>query len=70
MSEQASEERLKPCPFCSGVASWCKDVGEEKHDCHYIVCTGCGLSCEFTDGNGETLEAERQWAARKWNNRV
>jgi hypothetical protein len=61
---------LKPCPFCSGVARFC---GDATHECHIIVCSGCGIT---VDGDGtalgecETLEATRDAMATKWNVRV
>lgn len=72
MSEQpSSNPMLKACPFCSGVARWCAD---DKHDCHLVLCTGCGIEVDFqTDEEAarcDTVAELREIAARKWNTRV
>lgn len=69
MNEQPSSEPvLKACPFCSGVARWCMDA---EHECHLIVCTGCGIQVDMLDNpDTETVYELRVIMAQKWNLRV
>lgn len=64
-----TKEQLKPCPFCSGVASFCgQHVGDDEHPCHHIVCSGCGLSADYGAGvDPDTLEELQGLCAAKWN---
>lgn len=53
-------ERLKPCPFCGGVAHFDEYGYGEKH--RFVECSKCGAKSEIC--------AEFKTAARKWNRRV
>lgn len=65
---------LKPCPFCGGQAAYCQDVDPaEPHNCHHVVCTGCGLDADFSrqiDNDCDTVDQLRTACADRWNRRA
>lgn len=62
-----NETKLKPCPFCGGIA-------EIKHDFYdndqhsYVRCRGC--RCKISDVQISTEYSSDEKAAERWNRRV
>ncbi len=68
-----SSEKLKPCPFCGGDASFHKD--EECPGCHLIQCGQCRAFFDFATGadpgnDCASVDALRAAIAPMWNTRA
>jgi hypothetical protein len=66
--------KLKECPFCGGKAVWCATESEEElHECHFIICTGCGFLLELdSDEANQTHDMGHlvYLTAQAWNRRA
>lgn len=56
-------EKLKPCPFCGGLALMTHDEEDPKFDTE-IYCINCGASIR------EIGEGNKKKAIAKWNRRA
>ena len=62
---------LKNCPLCGAEAVWCGEEASDIHDCHFIVCVGCGTQFDtVTKEDADTLEDLKTLALAKFNKRI
>ena len=56
------EIKLKPCPFCGGVATTISDGVLSEDSLFWVRCCGCGAETSIFDSEKEAKEA--------WNRRA